>query len=126
GAGLVVYDLLAGRAGLGPTRFLGRDATIAAIPGVRTQALAGAVAYWDGIFDDARLALTLARTAIARGACVLNHCRVDGLSRSGERIDGLAAIDTETGARHRVRARCVVNATGVWVDGVRRMDRPSS
>src|SRR5690606_17909741 len=126
GAGLVIYDLLAGRAGLGRTRFLGRKRTIAAIPGVRTDALAGAVAYWDGIFDDARLALTLARTAIAQGACILNHCRVEALSRAGDRIDGLEAIDAETGARHHVRARCVINATGVWVDEVRRMDRPAS
>jgi glycerol-3-phosphate dehydrogenase len=126
GAGLVIYDLLAGRAGLGRTRFLDRRRTIEAVPGVRTDGLAGAVAYWDGIFDDARLALTLARTAISRGACVLNHCRVDALTRDGERIDGLEAIDTETGARHRVRARCVINATGVWVDEVRRMDRPGS
>lgn len=126
GAGLVIYDLLAGRAGLGRTRFLDRRRTVAAIPGVRTESLAGAVAYWDGIFDDARLALTLARTAIAQGACVLNHCRVEALSRDADgRIDGLEAIDAETGARHRVRARCVINATGVWVDEVRRMDRPS-
>ena len=125
GAGLVIYDLLAGRAGLGRTRFLGKGRTIAAVPGVRTEALAGAVAYWDGIFDDARLALTLARTAIAQGACILNHCRVEALARSGERIDGLEARDTLTGARHRLRARCVINATGVWVDEVRRMDRPA-
>ena len=126
GAGLVAYDLLAGRAGLGRTRFLDRDATVAEIPGVRSDALAGAVAYWDGIFDDARLALALARTAIARGACILNHCRVDGLSRRGGRIDGLDAVDTETGVRHRLKARCIINATGVWVDEVRRMDRPSA
>lgn len=126
GAGLVIYDLLAGRAGLGRTRFLDRKGTIAAIPGVRTESLAGAVAYWDGIFDDARLALTLARTAIAQGACILNHCRVERLTRDGGRLDGLEAVDAETGARHRIRARCVINATGVWVDEVRRMDRPSS
>jgi glycerol-3-phosphate dehydrogenase len=125
GAGLVTYDLLAGRAGLGRTRFLGRDAAIAEVPGVRAQGLAGAVAYWDGIFDDARLALTLARTAIAQGACILNHCRVETLSRSGGRIDGLEFLDAGTGIRHRLRARCVINATGVWVDEVRRMDRPS-
>jgi len=127
GIGLVLYDLLAGRAGLGRTRFLDRQRTIDVVPGVRTDGLAGAVAYWDGIFDDARLALTLARTAIAQGACILNHCRVAALTRDGDgRIDGLEAIDTETGTRHRVRARCVINATGVWVDEVRRMDRPGS
>jgi glycerol-3-phosphate dehydrogenase len=123
GAGLKAYDLLAGRDGLGPTELLGARRTRELLPGVRAHGLLGGIRYWDGQFDDARLALLLARTAIARGAVVLNHCPVDGLRREGGRVCGVHAHDAETGARLDLRARCVVNATGVWVDAVRAMDR---
>ena len=76
GIGLKMYDALAGRAGLGPTEFLGRRETLACLPTVRPEGLKGGVKYWDGQFDDARLALALARTAAAHGALVVNYCPV--------------------------------------------------
>jgi glycerol-3-phosphate dehydrogenase len=82
GIGLKLYDLMAGRAGLGPTRFLNRTQTLAAVPGVRADHLVGGVQYWDGQFDDARLALSLARTAASLGALMLNHMPVTGLNLS--------------------------------------------
>lgn len=124
GAGLVAYDLLAGHARLGRTRFHGRERALRMAPGLRTEGLVGAVSYWDGVFDDARLALALARTAIAQGACVLNYCRVDEISHVDGRVDGLRATDVETGRKLAVRARCVVNAGGVWVDELRALDQP--
>jgi glycerol-3-phosphate dehydrogenase len=123
GAGLKAYDLLSGRDGLGPTELLGARRTRELLPGVRAQGLLGGIRYWDGQFDDARLAVLLARTAIARGAAVLNHAPVDGLQREGGQVRGVSAHDAETGERLRLRARCVVNAAGVWVDAVRDMDR---
>lgn len=123
GAGLVAYDALAGRAGIGHTEFLNVERTRERLPGVRTDQLSGSVQYWDGQFDDARLALTLARTAIDHGACVLNHCRVVGLLHEGDKVRGARAVDTETGNPVQVAAHCVINATGVWVDAVRRMDQ---
>ena len=122
GTGLVLYDQLAGKAGLGSTQFLGRAATLKALPGVRPQGLVGSVQYWDGQFDDARLAVALARTAAAHGAVMMNHCPVDSLLHSGGAVTGASVTDTETGERIEVQARCVVNATGVWVDDLRRMD----
>jgi glycerol-3-phosphate dehydrogenase len=87
----------------------------------------GGVRYWDGQFDDARLALLLARTAATRGALVLNHCAVTSLVReggdAGKQVRGLVVRDEESGVETAVRARCVVNATGVWGDAVRDMDR---
>lgn len=121
GTGLKLYDLLAGRAGLGATEFLGREQTLRAMPGVRAPGLVGAVKYWDGQFDDARLAVALARTAASLGAVVLNHCPVRALSQNAGSIDGATVTDAETGIDIEVKARCVVNATGVWVDEVRRM-----
>ena len=74
GAGLKMYDALAGKAGLGSTEFLSRDKTVRYLPTVRTDGLKGGVKYWDGQFDDARLALALARTAAAKGALLVNYC----------------------------------------------------
>ncbi len=126
GAGLKIYDALAGAASLGKTRWLGRDSTLRELPGVNSRHLYGGVKYWDGQFDDARLALTLARTAAAQGALVMNYCPVIDILHEGGRVcgvrwqDALAPADApRTG---QVRARCVINATGVWVDDVRRLD----
>ena len=123
GVGLKMYDVLAGSRSLGNTEFLSSKETRALLPTVRTRGLAGGVKYWDGQFDDARLAVTLARTAVAQGAVVLNHCAVTGLVREGGLVRGVIARDAETGAEMTVAAKCVVNATGVWVDDLRAMDR---
>ena len=122
GTGLTLYDLLAGKAGLGRTEFLNRSETLSVLPGVRADGLVGSVQYWDGQFDDARLAVTLARTAAAHGAVVLNHCPVRALLHSGGKVCGASLTDLETGEVIDVRAGCVVNAAGVWVDELRRMD----
>jgi len=127
GVGLKAYDALAGRQGLGGTEWLSTRRTLELLPGVQPRGLWGGVRYWDGQFDDARLALLLARTAAARGALLLNHCAVTSLVReggdAGKQVRGLVVRDEESGVETAVRARCVVNATGVWVDAVRDMDR---
>jgi glycerol-3-phosphate dehydrogenase len=121
GIGLLLYDLLAGSRSLGKTRLLSRTQTAELLHGVREQGLAGGVQYWDGQFDDARYALALARTAIAYGACVINHCKAVELHKEDGRMAGVVAEDRETRRRYRLLSKCVVNATGVWVDTVRRM-----
>lgn len=123
GIGLKLYDLMAGRAGLGRTEFLSRAETLAALPGLQPLHLHGGVKYWDGQFDDARLALALARSAEAAGALVINHADVTGLRAFETDAQGavteLDVRDRFTQAAHRVTARCVINATGVWVDHLR-------
>ncbi|MER1966748.1 glycerol-3-phosphate dehydrogenase/oxidase [Castellaniella sp. GW247-6E4] len=126
GLGLKVYDALSGSDSLGPTRWLGRANTLASLPGVRPQGLWGGVRYWDGQFDDARLALALARTAAAQGAQLLNYCPVVGLLHEGGRIGGVQWRDAAGAAQGTVRSRCVVNATGVWVDQVRHLGAQGS
>lgn len=122
GIGLKLYDLLAGQAGLGATEFLSPAQTLQVLPTVRAQHLRGGVRYWDGQFDDARLALALARTAARAGALLLNHCPVGELLYERGRVAGLRCTDAETRRSFAVRARCVVNATGVWVDALRQQD----
>ena len=123
GIGLKLYDALAGARGLGPTEWLSARRTAELLPTVSRNGLTGGVRYWDGQFDDARLAVLLARTAAARGALVLNHLPVVALKRDAGKVCGLRAQDGESGRSFDIEAGCVINATGVWVDAVRDMDR---
>jgi glycerol-3-phosphate dehydrogenase len=122
GAGLKMYDLLAGRAGLGRTEFLSASETLAELPMVRAEGLKGGVKYWDGQFNDARMALALARTAAGKGALLLNYCRATRLIHENGRVAGVACEDQLTGQVNTIMCGCVVNATGVWVDELRRQD----
>jgi glycerol-3-phosphate dehydrogenase len=122
GIGLKMYDVLAGQDGLGSTEFLGRQQTLQCLPGVQARGLLGGVKYWDGQFDDARVALALARTAAAQGALLVNHCAATALIHEAGRVAGVVCEDQETGQAYPLRARCVINATGVWVDVLRQKD----
>ena len=122
GIGLKAYDALAGKAGLGATRFLSRARTLAAVPGVQPAGLKGGVLYWDGQFDDARLAIALARTAAQRGALLINYCAVTAIDHEDGKVSGVRCEERETGEMFSVRSRCVVNAAGVWVDRLRELD----
>ena len=126
GSGLALYDLLASKARFGPTGYLGAAEALEKVPGLQGRGLAGALQYWDGQFDDARLAVALARTAIALGAGVVNHCAAIELVHADDRVSGVVVEDRETGQRQVLRTRCLINAAGVWVDAVRRMNRASS
>ena len=123
GAGLAAYDLLAGWGNaFGRSRIVGPRAARALIPGLRGAGLHGAIVYHDGQFDDARLAVTLARTAVDRGAAVANYLRATAFVYDGPRIVGVRARDREAGQEFTIAARAVVNATGIFVDDVRRLD----
>lgn len=122
GIGMKVYDQLAGKLGLSPSRMLSRDETIAKIPTVETENLTGGVIYHDGQFDDSRLAVNLAQTAAGLGAVMVNHCAVTGLLKTDGAITGVTARDGETGEEFEIRGKAVINATGVFVDEIRRKD----
>ena len=122
GIGLKMYDALAGKAGLGKTEFLSRTEVLGLLPTARPDQLKGGVKYWDGQFDDARMALALARTAAQQGALLVNYCRAADLRYAGGKIAGLTCQDTLSGKSYDISARCVVNAAGVWVDELRIKD----
>jgi len=122
GIGMKVYDGLAGRLGLAPSRFLSREEVIEQLPNIETEHLTGGVIYHDGQFDDARLAINLAQTAAEHGAVVLNYVRCEGFIKESGHIAGLLAKDLESGDEIEVRARCVINATGVFADALRQKD----
>jgi glycerol-3-phosphate dehydrogenase len=127
GIGMRVYDLLALRYGFGKSRHLGKEEVLARIPNLEQTGLRGGVLYYDGQFDDARLLINLAQTAEEQGAVLLNYATVVELTHDAEGfVDGFVFTDQETGQRHTVQARCVVNATGAFSDAVRKMDDPDT
>ena len=125
GTGLKLYDLLSGRSSLGTTRLLGARATAEAVPGIQTAQLKGGIEYYDGQFDDARFALALARTAEDHGAVVLNYARCTRLIEREGRVRGARIADAETGNEREIHAAAVINAAGIFLDSVRRMDQPA-
>ena len=127
GIGLKVYDLLAGKYGFGRSVLLSREEVLRRIPTLEQDGLRGGVLYHDGQFDDSRLLICLALTAAEHGACLLNYARVAGLSKDADgMVNGLAFQDLETGEKHTVSARCVINATGAFCDELQRQDDPRS
>jgi glycerol-3-phosphate dehydrogenase len=126
GIGLALYDMLAGKHGFGPSRHLEVDEVVATIPNIETRGLLGGTRYFDGQFDDARLAIALARTAAGHGAVLVNHCGVVGLRKSGRQVRGAVLRDAESGDEFAVAAKVVVNATGPFCDEVRRLDDPDA
>lgn len=126
GTGLTMYDLLAGRQGIGHSRLLSRKATLKALPTVRESKLKGGILYYDGQFDDARYAVALLRTFVDLGGTALNYAPVTGLLKRNGTITGIAAQDGESGTRFECRAKAVINACGIFSDAVRRMDDPQT
>jgi glycerol-3-phosphate dehydrogenase len=126
GVGLKVYDVMAGRLGLGPSENLSPAETLERIPTIEPEGLRGGVIYFDGQFDDARLAVTLARTADDLGAIVLNHIAVTGIEHEGGLARSVTARNALTGREYRFRARGIVNAAGVFTDSIRNLDDPTA
>jgi glycerol-3-phosphate dehydrogenase len=124
GAGLALYDTMGTTIGNGRLprhRHLTKRGALREASCLRPDAITGAVAYWDAQVDDARHTVTVVRTAASYGAHAANRARVVGFLREGERVSGAKVVDLETGAQLDVRARQVINATGVWTDETQRM-----
>jgi glycerol-3-phosphate dehydrogenase len=125
GLGLAAYDLLAARSDFGRSRIISSAGARTRIPALRSRGLRGGIAYHDGQFDDARLAITLARTAADAGAAVANYVRATGfVYDANRRVAGVNAVDAESGAELAIRARVTINATGIFVDELRALDDP--
>jgi glycerol-3-phosphate dehydrogenase len=125
GAGLALYDAMAmlGKYDMGVPRhrhLLKRQVARIA-PDFKSDKLAGAIKYYDCQVDDARLVVTVARTATAHGALIATRTKVVGFLREGERVVGVRAHDLEKDIEFEVRARVVVNAAGVWTDEIQEM-----
>ena len=122
GIGLKIYDLLAGNLGLGKTQMLSKKSIINYLPTISAKGMSGGVMYHDGQFDDSRLAINLAQTAVEQGATVINYCKVAGLRKGIKKINGVFVQDVLNGKEYELKCKVVINATGVFTDDIRQMD----
>ena len=121
--GLTIYDILSGRLSLGKSKYLSQKTTIELLPTVEQKGLKNGVIYHDGQFDDARLAINLAQTAVENGACVLNYSKVIRLSKDkNHQVIGVVIEDRKTGETHKVFGKAVINATGVFTNSIMKMN----
>ncbi|TFW00052.1 glycerol-3-phosphate dehydrogenase/oxidase [Leifsonia flava] len=125
GAGMLLYDIFSYSGGRPPGvphhRHLTKSQVMRAIPSLSNDALVGGITYYDAQVDDARYVSSLGRTASFYGAHVATRVKVEGFIKVGQRVVGVHAHDLQTGERFEVRAKQVVNATGVWTDDTQRM-----
>lgn len=124
--GLTLYDLMAGRLSIGRSLPLSARGARKALPALKTRKLRGGVRYFDCQFDDARLAVNLAQSVAEEGGVVLNHMKVNGLQLDGDRVSGVSAEDRESGKVYQIAASAVINATGVFVDDILKMENPEA
>lgn len=122
GAGLRLYDWLAGELGLTPSKTLSKNDTLNQIPTLQPEGLLKGVQYHDSQFDDSRLAVNLAQTVVDKGGSAINYMKVTRFLKTGGRLKGAVLQDQETGHEYEVKARCVINATGAFTDEVRALD----
>jgi glycerol-3-phosphate dehydrogenase len=121
--GLTIYDLLAGRLSLGKSKYISKKKTIELLPTVEQKGLRNGVIYHDGQFDDARMAINLAQTAIKKGACVLNYTKVIHLLKDkNHNVIGLTIEDQETGKKQELKGTAVINATGIFTNSIMKMN----
>lgn len=127
GIGLKIYDLLSGRRGLRRSCWLSRSQVQERLPGLKMRGIRGGTMFYDAQFDDTRLAISMARTAADFGACLLSYVAARGLEKDAEgKIVAIRAEDAISGEQLLIRAKTILNATGVFTDGVRRLDEPDA
>ncbi len=126
GIGLKLYDILAGKHGFGHSKILSKEQTLKHIPTVETEGLRGGVLYFDGQFDDARLVIDMTQTAAEQGATMINYMRAESLKKTNNFVDVVVAREMESNNTYHLSARCVINATGVYADSIRKMEDENS
>jgi len=125
--GMKVYDMMAGSLGLGASEHISKEETMRAIANLKEDGLRGGVIYYDGQFDDSRLAINLAQTAVSEGGVVINYMKVTSLLKDEkESVNGAVIEDQETGKSYTIYARSIINCTGVFSDAILRMDDPKA
>lgn len=127
GIGLKIYDWMAGKLRLGKSRFISKKETITRLPQIKQKGLQGGVVYHDGQFDDARLALSIAMTCNKMGGVMLNYTKVNALIKNDKgTITGIQVRDLIGKKNHKIKAKMVVNATGVFADKILQLDQPGA
>jgi len=121
--GMKVYDMMAGKLGFGPSQKISKEETLSAIPNIDGTGLLEGIIYYDGQFDDSRLAINLAQTAFDNGALVCNYVKAIGFLKDKKNIlNGVQVIDIENNKTFLVKGKVIINATGIFADEVKSMD----
>ena len=121
--GLKIYDWMAGKLRIGQSISLSKNEVIEKLPKVKTKGLLGGIQYFDGQFDDARLALNLGQTAAKHGAVIVNYTEAKAIRKNNQgKIEGLTIVDTITNESIEVNAKSIINATGIFVDDILKLD----
>ena len=120
--GLKIYDWLSGPLSFGGSKYISPKKILQLFPNISNKNLKGGVTYFDGQFDDARLAINLAQTAAEKGAVLLNYFKVNAFKKEKGKIKGVLAVDSEVNKEYYLRAKVLINATGVFVDSILKMD----
>lgn len=126
GLGLKLYDLLSGTLSLGQTKLLSAKETMELLPALDAKKVKGGVLYYDGQFDDSRLCIDLASTAVLHGATVVNYCKVTGLVKEKKKITAVKVKLHNSEEELEIKTKSVINATGVFTDHILRMDDPAA
>ncbi|MGQ1909892.1 glycerol-3-phosphate dehydrogenase/oxidase [Marinifilum sp. RC60d5] len=124
--GLTLYDLMAGKLGYGRSLPFSKKRTLKHIPTLKQENLCGGVVYHDGQFDDSRLAINLCQTFVENGGVAINYMKVDGIEKKDGKITAVKAIDLESGSKYTIEGKAILNATGVFVDEIIKMDEPKA
>ncbi len=124
--GLKLYDWLAGRLSFGSSKFFNKTETQKRMPGIKTQGLIGSIRYFDGRFDDSRLAVNIVQTAKEKGATLINYMKVNELIKDGDRVIGVKTQDLISKESYELYGKVVINATGVFVDEILKMNNPQA
>ena len=121
--GLTLYDLLAGKYSLGRSKRISKSETLKRIPTINAAKISAGVVYYDGQFDDSRLAINSLQSAVEKGAVVVNYCTVNSLVKDEKgNVSGLVFVDEEQGREYTIKGWQIVNATGVFADDILKMD----
>jgi len=125
--GMKVYDMMSGKLGLGSSERISKEETLKAIPNLDEKDLIGGVIYYDGQFDDSRLAINLAQSIVENDGVVLNYFKVINLLKDNdELVCGVLAKDMESGEEFEIKSKSVINATGVFADDILKMNDPKA
>lgn len=123
--GLKLYDWLSKRLSLGGSKYISKKTVLKRLPTLKSKGLANGVSYFDGQFDDARLAINLAQTAIEASAVCLNYMKVESFNKNpNDLIESVEVLDTESNKKYIVKGKAIINATGIFTDSVVKMYNP--
>jgi glycerol-3-phosphate dehydrogenase len=121
--GLSMYDMLAGKLSLGKSKYISKKKTIELLPTIEQKGLVSGVMYQDGQFDDSRLAINIAQTAVENGACLLNYTKVVNLLKDSEnQVTGVQVKNQETGELFDLKGKAIINATGVFTNSIMKLN----